>query len=542
LFSYFISGCQTLSPQTETRSTEITPAAIAGVPVTEPVEMAVQREVLEELASIEATSLTHTIPNASPAQPPREITDSWERMRRGFSLGASRHPKVLRELNRYRNHPEHLGRIQERAKPYIHFILNELEARQMPMEIALLPAVESAFQPFAYSPGHAAGIWQFIPSTGRSYGLKQNWWYDGRRDIVASTQAALDYLKRLNQRFDGDWELALAAYNAGAGKVLRAIRKNRAAAKPTDYWSLDLPRETRNYVPRLLALSQIFAEPEAYGIRLQVIPDEPYFETVDIESQLDLTLAAEMSELSLQELFQLNPAFNRWATDPDGPHRLHLPLDKVEGFVEQLDQLPDEKRVRWKRYKIRRGDSLSVIAQRHRTSVQALKQVNQLRSSKIRAGRHLMIPVSAKHPDAASASAQQPKPATRKQADKGTSRYVVKHGDSLWSIAIEHGVRHQALADWNAIAPHETLHPGQELVIRTRKMEDATLSKLDLPVTDAQSLVSYEVRPGDSLYRIAERFRVTVNELREWNSLSDKYLQPGQRIKLYVDVTDQQTL
>ncbi|MEN8166836.1 MAG: LysM peptidoglycan-binding domain-containing protein [Pseudomonadota bacterium] len=466
--------------------------------------------------------------------------DIWERMRAGLNLAASNHPKVMSEIQWYRKHPGYIERIQNRARPYIHFIMDELEKRQMPTEIALLPAVESAFQPFAYSPGRAAGLWQFIPSTGRVFGLKQNWWYDGRRDVVTSTRAALDYLQRLNKRFDGDWELALAAYNAGGGTVSRAMRKNRQKGKPTDFWSLKLPRETRAYVPRLLAISQIFANPEAYDITLQSIPNEPFFETIDIESQLDLALAAEMSDLSIQQLYQLNSGFNRWATDPDGPHQLHLPLDKVEGFLEKLAQLPDERRLRWKRYQIKSGDNLSQIARNHGTTTQLLKRINKLHSSKIRAGKHLLIPVSTKRLDHYALSADQRKNQIQNRPRNGVKQhYIVKKGDSLWNIAQAHQISHKQLAKWNGFAPGDPIRPGQKLVIWIKKPATPILSALDIQPADIQSSVSYKVRQGDSLSRIAQRFSVSVTELKKWNSLPGKYLQPGQRIKLYVDVTEQ---
>ena len=474
----------------------------------------------------------------------QQSTGIWDRMRARYKLIPTLHPRVATELKWYKSHPGYLERIQERAAPYIYFILEELEKRDMPGEIALLPAVESAFQPFAYSPGRAAGIWQFIPATGRGFGLKQNWWYDGRRDVVASTQAALDYLTQLSSQFDGDWELALAAYNSGAGTVRKAILHNRKQGKPSDFWSLELPRETRQYVPRLLAISEIFANPDDYHIDLREIPDEPYFDTVDIDSQLDLALAAEMAELSIQEIYQLNPGFNRWSTAPEGPHSLHLPLDKVAGFKEKLAKLPDDQRVRWERYKIVSGDNLSVIARKHGTTTKLLRQVNKLNSNKIRAGKHLLIPVSTKKLNHYSLSAQQRKTRIQNKPRKGSKQhYIVQQGDSLWRIAQAHRINHRQLAKWNGMAPGDPLKTGQQLVLWLDQpgMTD-NLSALDLQPSGIQNTVSYRVKRGDSLSRIAQRFNVSVNELKQWNRLPGKYLQPGQRLKLYVDVTEQTTL
>ena len=392
-----------------------------------------------------------------------EVDDVWERMRQGFRLTIPDNRRVESEIQWYGSHQKYLDRVQQRARPYLHFIVKEVEKRDMPAELALLPMVESAFRPTARSPKRATGIWQFMPATGRMYGLKQTWWYDGRKDVVAATHAALDYLQYLAGRFDGDWELALAAYNAGAAKVKRAIRRNKKAGKPTDFWSLRLPRETRSYVPRLLATAKVIGNPGEYGIALDPVPNQPYFGLVDIESQLDLTLAADMADMSFEDLRQLNPGFNRWATDPLGPHQLSLPTDKIPGFMEELSGLDPDQRIQWKRYKIRSGDSLSVIARRHQTTVGVIKQANKLKSSRIRAGRYLLIPVASRDNTsyfAATTVAPQSGP-------QGASRidHTVRNGDNLWTLARNYRVSHRSLAKWNGISTKDTIYPGQKLVI-----------------------------------------------------------------------------
>jgi len=464
--------------------------------------------------------------------------DVWERMRQNYRLDVGEHARINREMRHFRNQPGYVDLIQERARPYIHFILNELEKRDMPMEIALLPAIESTYHPFAYSSGRAAGLWQFIPSTGRSCGLKQTSWYDGRRDVVASTRAALDYLKRLNETFDGDWELALAAYNAGAGTVQKAIRRNRASDKPTDYWSLQLPRETSRYVPRLLALSRLFGEPEHYGLTLQKIPDEPYFRTLELDSQLDLKLAARLSGVSLDDLQLLNPGYTHQVTPPDGPNRLILPQDKADGFLTQLAGLSHDERLQWSRYRIKRGDSLSQIAQHHHISVAFLKTANNLRSDTIQAGRHLMIPNWSPR---TAGNTRSNKPRNQDRRNGRQQHYVVQKGDSLWSIAKAYQVDHMLLAKWNDLSPNTLLQPGQRLVIRPAKPAADLLSSADLQSTAVPSQVSYEVQAGDSLSRIADRFSVTIPQLKKWNSLPGELLQPGQQLKLFV-MSEQQTL
>ncbi|MCU7851017.1 MAG: LysM peptidoglycan-binding domain-containing protein [Candidatus Thiodiazotropha sp. (ex Monitilora ramsayi)] len=537
IFACLFTACQSLPSGESQPLVENAPLS----PVTLAVVQAQSSLPSEQLSVDKIPSVAEqlqTVVDELPIEIPPQ--DLLSRMVAGFSLTWSEDKRVLQELNWYRNHQSYIDRIQARAEPYLHFILEEIDKRGMPAEIALLPAVESAFRPFAYSHGRAAGMWQFIPSTGRIYGLKQNWWYDGRRDVVSSTLAALDYLQALSKQFDGDWELALAAYNSGGGTVRRAMRRNTKHGKPTDFWSLKLPDETSAYVPRLLALAEIFRNPDKHGAVVQTFPDEPYFTTVGLESQLDLALAAEMADLPIQDLYLLNAGFNRWATDPDGPHRLNLPIDKVDGFKEKLAALPPEKRLTWKRYKIKSGDSLSVIASKHNTTPKLLRQVNKLRGNNIRAGKHLLIPVSSKAFEHYVYSAEQRKANIQNRARKGSKQhYVVKSGDSLWTIARRHNVSYKKLAKWNGIAPGDPLKTGQKLVIWVKKAPSSKLSLLDLQPSGTQSSLRYKVRQGDSLSRIAQRFKVSIADLKRWNTLDGKYLQPGQRLKLYVDVTEQ---
>ncbi|MEW8078081.1 MAG: LysM peptidoglycan-binding domain-containing protein [Candidatus Thiodiazotropha endolucinida] len=532
-----LAACQSLPNGEATSALQQVPLSPAATQVLQTHPSANESTMTaDELPEI-AEELQAAVTELTVAEKPADL---WSRMLDGYRLTFPHNPRIDRELNWYKQHPGYIQRIQERSQPYLHFILQEIEKRDIPREIALLPAVESAYRPFAYSPGRAAGMWQFIPSTGRYYGLKQNWWYDGRRDIVASTHAALDYLQSLSRQFNNDWELALAAYNSGAGTVRSAIRRNQKRGKPTDYWSLKLPDETSAYVPRLLALAEIFRNPQRYKATLLPIADEPYFTTVDIQSQLDLALAAEMADLSIQDLYLLNPGLNRWATDPDGPHRLSLPLDKVETFLQKLETLPAEDRLTWKRYKIKQGDALSVIASKHGTTTKVLRQINKLKGNKIRAGKHLLIPVSSKGLNQYTFSAEQRKAAIQNRSRNGHKQhYTVKPGDSLWKIAKVHSVSHRKLAAWNGMAPGDPLKPGQKLVIWVKKAPASELSLLNLQPSGTQSRLHYRVRRGDSLSRIAQRFKVSVADLKRWNTLGSKYLQPGQRLKLYVDVTEQ---
>ncbi len=275
-------------------------------------------------------------------QLPSQYDNLWQRLRAGYKLQVKDNEEIERTVEYFSRKPRFFENISQRARPYLYYIVQELERRKMPLELALLPAIESSFQPTALSPKKAAGVWQFIPSTGRNYGLRQNRFYDGRRDVLASTRAALDYLEKLNEMFNGDWLLSVAAYNCGEGAVQRAIRKNEAREKPTDFWALDLPRETRQYVPNLIAVSKIVAEPEKHDVKLTYITNRPYLQNVNVGTQINLNLAAKLAGLSTHEFNRLNPGYRLGVTDPDGPHLLTLPIDKIDNFKQQLTAIPVE--------------------------------------------------------------------------------------------------------------------------------------------------------------------------------------------------------
>jgi membrane-bound lytic murein transglycosylase D len=331
---------------------------------------------------------------ATPAIPEVENSaDIWERMRSGFGLQPDISGAVQTFLKTYRTHPHHVEQILRRGEPYLYYILSRIEAHELPAELALLPVVESAFDPFARSPAGATGIWQFMSATATHVGLQQDWWYDGRRDIVDATEAALEYLGELNQRFDGDWLLTLAAYNAGSARVRKAIRHNRSRGEPVDFWHLPLPRETRNYVPKLLALRQVITNPEASNITLPALANTRYFSVVDTRGQIDLQVAARLAGTSVDELRLLNPGLIRSITPPALPHTLVIPMVNEQLFRERLAHLPADQRVQSVEYRIRWGDSLSTIAQHFRTTVAKLRQANHLKDNEIYAGRRLIVPM-----------------------------------------------------------------------------------------------------------------------------------------------------
>jgi membrane-bound lytic murein transglycosylase D len=455
--------------------------------------------------------------------------DVFERIRAGFTLSDVDHEMVDRELKWFAKHPAYLDRTFKRGERYLYHIVSEIEARGMPLELALLPVVESAFNPVAYSRARASGLWQFIPATGRQYGLKQNWYYDGRRDVVAATTAALDYLQFLHAMFDGDWLLAVAAYNCGESAVARAIKRNRAAGKPTDFFSLKLPRETRAYVPKLLAMRRLVADPVAHGLIFAPIANQPYFVKVPTGGQLDLHVAADLAELPKEELLALNPAFNHWVTDPDGPHHLLVPLDREARLAAGIAALPPEERVRVVYHRVRSGDTLGGIANKYNISVAALRSTNKIRGTLIHPGQDLLIAAAPRSGDAkfvAESAAVEPEPIRAVSSGK----HRVRRGDTLWSIAKAHGVSLDRLATTNGLSRNGTLSIGQTLKIPGT----ATLASNNV-ASVSPSAVTYIVRAGDTLSRIASRFRVSISDLLGWNSLGSSMIKPGQRLVMYVN-------
>jgi len=469
--------------------------------------------------------------------------DIWDRVRQGYQLQDqgenSTNPRIDRQRLWYASHEAALAQSCSRGAPYLHYIVERLEERNMPLELALLPVVESSFNPNALSRSAAAGLWQFIPTTGKYFNLRQTRFYDGRRDITASTNAALDYLSKLHDMFGGDWLLALAAYNAGEGTVSRAIERNQSLGLPTDYWNLSsLPAETQDYVPKLLAVSQIVRNPAAYGLALESIPDEPYFEVVDIKQHLDLTRVAALADLDADELYRLNPAYTQRVT-MDGPKHLLVPAQKAKRLVAALPDIASDAVVQWQEYRVRRGDTLRTIAKRNKVSVEQLASLNKLSSNtRLAAGRELMIPrrETGNSPTALETIEVAEEPVVR--------TYRVRNGDSLWSIARANDVELADLKRWNDLGKRglkvgETLKlHGNAVAARTTTAAKAVPAAYTVKTTAKNGKGAptyYRVKPGDSLYQIAKRYNVGLQALQDWNPRIASALTPGQTLTLFLN-------
>jgi membrane-bound lytic murein transglycosylase D len=469
--------------------------------------------------------------------------DLFVRLRSGFQLEDADEPAVDRELNWYANHADYLDRVWARAGLYMHFIVGQLDARHMPRELALLPVVESAFEPYAYSRARASGLWQFIPGTGSRFGLKQNWWYDGRRDVVASTRGALDYLQALHDEFNGDWLLAIAAYNCGELNVERAVTRNEREGLPIDFWHLKLPAETRAYVPKLLAMRRIVNEPAAYGLEFSQIPDAPYFAIVKTGGQIDLQVISEIAGIPRDELYELNPAFHRFATDPTGPFEVLVPIDVADGLEATLLSLTPEQRMRVQRYEVRRGDTLNAVAARFSSTPEMLRELNGMeRNDKPAVGAELMVPsADIRLPEKAARAAMLVDRGGRPGRHRGARPvvHVVHRGDTLYAIARRTGTDVHTLARLNNLQPGDPLKAGQRLVIGERGASSGR-SKPASGGSGASGAakgrpVTYTVRQGDTLYSIARFLQVTVQDLLGWNGMGASVsIRPGQKLVAFV--------
>ena len=492
-----------------------------------------------------------------------DVDDLFARMRNGFAMPDINNDLVLSHQQWYLNHPEHLRRVVERSSLYMHHIVEELDKRGMPMELALLPMVESAFNPMAYSRAKASGLWQFIPSTGKRYNLNQNWWKDERRDIVASTAAALDYLQTIYD-LHGDWHLALASYNWGEGSVGRALNKNRALGLPEDYLSLTMPGETKNYVPKLQALKNIFSNPALVAeLNLSQIPNRPYFSTVSQTSSIDVDVAAKLAEMPVKEFVALNPAHNRPVIQAESP--IIIPAEKLETFISNLEahESSNKPLSYWQSYTLRPGDKLEKVAPRFGMSVANLKAVNGIQG-KIKVGPGTTLLVAGQEGGDAPDMASQPEPPRLPAADpepaaksKSTESHTVRKGETLPNIAKHYGMsvaelkrinklRSDKVAAGTRLTVNQESKAAEKKESKAEKLAEAGKksdpskdkaekradNKADSKAKGKNGSTRYVVRKGDTIYSIARQFNVDKDDLLRWNKLSSNAIKPGKTLTI----------
>ena len=450
----------------------------------------------------------------------------WVRLHTQFQLEKHyENSAVDKELAAYIYNQAYFDRITERAEPFLFWIVSEIERRNLPMELALIPIVESTFNPNAYSPKHAVGLWQFIGPTAKSFGLQQDWWYDGRRDPRASTVAALDFLEQLYAEFNEDWLLALAAYNTGQGNVNRAIRRAKVDKSNANFWSLPLPRETRTHVPKILALAKLVSNSKKYGVKLAPIENKEPLALIEIDSQIDLAQAAKLAKLDYRELRRLNPGYLQWATHPDNPQVIAVPINHAVFLRDGISELGPDRFISWDRYEIEPGDTLSGIAIKTRTEVEVIKAANQISGSRIIAGDSLLIPRTTDPSLLANMNQGQ---LNGRRVLPAPNIYIVRRGDNLWKIARRFDVKSRDIARWNNISLESILKPGQEL-----NLEFVTSSTQNTEISNNASAESYRVRTGDAMIVIAQRFNIELASLLRWNNLTTSDLIfPGQLIRI----------
>jgi len=456
----------------------------------------------------------------------------WQRIVEGFQLEQGVNPRIQREIDFYRAHPKTIPEVLKRAKPYLYMIVNEIKKRDMPMEIVLLPVIESAFHPKALSSANAAGMWQFTPDTAKIRGIKNDWWYDGRRDVYVSTNAALDYLQSLHSRLENDWLLALAGYNWGALNVKAAVAKNRAKNLPTDYWSLTLPGETQRYVPKLLAVARMIQLPEQYGLSLPDVPNVPYFTRIEIDQQIDLAAAAQMAEMSWDDFHRINAGHKRVTTDPGSTTHVLVPVDKIRTFAINLAKFAPQTQGNWISHTLSIGDKIDELATRYDTTADMIVKANSLKQLPS-AGQTLLIPVGQKTMDEQTEAQAQASLETtlslesREQTNKRNMAekkelakhnkivHVLKSNQQLGWLAKHYGVTLAGLAKVNNLTTESKLRVGQQLIIPVQKVTSITAKK------------------GDTWVSIAKKHNLPAYLLAAFNDAKEKeMIKPGQTIKV----------
>lgn len=485
----------------------------------------------------------------------------WSHLHANFQLPPSANrPEVQEQINWYVHHQQYLDRVVNRAAPYLYYILERVQERDLPAELVLLPIMESAYNPFANSCRGAAGLWQLMTPTAGNFGVKQDWWYDGRRDIYASTNAALDYLTYLQSYFGGDWMLAIAAYDAGEGSLQNAVRRNEREDRPTDFFSLQLPLETRSYVPRLLALAAIISNPSRYGITLPNISDQPYIQQVDIGVPINLSQAAQLANMNLADIKALNPGYSHMTTDPNGPYKLLLPVDHIPIFKQNLAQMPGLSQTVWNSYRVQHSDTLNAIAKRYHTTIASLKMTNHLKGSHAPAGKVIMVPggtVMVKPhiaEDNSPINTASPKMLSQQkaltsvddQAQQQQAQQQVQQPTQDVMPAANYSAGLDASSSVNnqsdnvaasVAAAQETNNLTQAINNQAPTAAQQEVADNSAPDDGMPQASSHTVKAGDTLNSIAKQYHVRTSDLQKWNHQAGRHLKPGSKIMIVTPAT-----
>lgn len=462
----------------------------------------------------------------------------WDEVPKYFQFPSyTNRPEVQAQIEWYQKHEKYFDHVLEQATPYIYYIYEQARKRDLPPELILLPIIESSYSSFDYSNKGAYGLWQIIPSTASILGLKKNWWYDGRTDLVASTNAALIYLNDLSNQFNNDWLLALAAYNCGPNAVQKAINRNISEGLPTDFWSLRLPRETENYVPNFLAVESIILDPNHYGLKLRPINNAPYLTTVPLSSQIDLKQAATMAGINEATLRKLNPGLRHWATNPEATYDLIIPVDNAESFTKELSELSAKEQVSWRIHEVSKGETLQNLAERYNTTPDTLMQVNHLKSSTISLNQQILIPVNAQNTSNITIPDKQSLPKD-KQSHRKKIIYHAKSKDTVAKIADRYSVSADQIRAWNDLTKNQTLKAGQKLILWIPLQKKAAShnksDKNHSKTSTSTHYVIHKVAARETIDTIARHYGISAQEIEKANSIKNQLIYVDQMLKIPV--------
>ena len=418
--------------------------------------------------------------------------------------------KTLRYINAYLANPKQLDRLLEKGRYFIFFVLEELERYRLPPELALLPYIESNYDPFSISASGAMGIWQFMPATARIYDLKDTWWYEQRHDPLISTKAAVRYLAYLHNRFNKEITYTLAAYNGGPTLLEKKIKTNIKAGKPTNYENLKLPKQTQEYVPKFKAILELVLNAEKYGVNLPNFPNKQVLGSIELDGQVEILAFSEFAGLKPEFVYKLNAGYTKWASPPGSKTTFNIPIELEEMLNLKKDKFIQTNQINWVTHRVSKGDSLWKIAKEFDTEVNLLKKVNYLASNVLSLNQELLIPLSN----------------DQNQTFIPYQAHIISEGDTLWNLGLKYKISPAEIAKSNGLKMSSPLSIGKELNIGNKNIYRTINSK--------KRTILYSVKQGDSLYRIADIFNIEISDIKDINELANNEISPGQVLKIII--------